>query len=186
MQTCNTSQNSPQLDFQTCGDPQLERMEKAALEWLHAFKVGLQPRWITLLGTCGIGKTHLAQRLFTYANSRIDKPKTPPLSYIPHVVYWPDFVQQLRSGERFFKRDDMKRWPILCLDDIGAERDTTGFAQEELNTLVGGRMGRWLILTSNLTLERLSQIDARIASRIIRGNNIWCDCKAQDYALRTR
>ena len=78
----------------------------------------------------------------------------------------------------------MHRWPVLFLDDVGTERDPTGFAADELNTLLGSRMGKWTILTSNLQFDKFRAIDARIASRLVRDQNICCGVKAVDYATR--
>ena len=105
-------------------------------------------------------------------------------SYIPGVIYWPDFIQQLRTGESFPYRNDMKRWPVLLLDDIGSERDPSGFAAEELNTLLGCRMDKWTIITSNLDIATLRKVDARIASRMIRGRNICIGVNTVDFSER--
>jgi DNA replication protein DnaC len=171
------------LAFNTCGDPVLEGMLAAAVDWIRGFRNNERPRWISFLGDSGTGKTHLGSRCFNFLWRRTN---WRACSYIGHVVYWPDFVQRLRSGESFGKRDDMKRWPVLMLDDIGAERDTTGFASEELNTLLGCRGDKWTILTANVTLQKLAQIDQRIASRVVRGKNIAVQCNTCDYALRAK
>jgi DNA replication protein DnaC len=63
---------------------------------------------------------------------------------------------------------DMGSWPLLVIDDIGAERDQTGFASEKLNMLLGMRVGKWTVITSNLLLKALSKVDDRIASRMFR------------------
>lgn len=81
-------------------------------------------------------------------------------------------------------RDDMKRWPVLFLDDIGAERDPSGFAAEELNALLGCRMNRWTLLTTNKTADALKAIDGRVWSRVIRGENIAVSVNTMDYSDR--
>jgi len=158
-----------------------------------AFKRGEEPRWLSLLGVSGTGKTHCARRLFFWAKARAEEGRTVQrgefgyydgLDYIPHEIYWPEFVQLLRAGHGFGKRDDMKRWPVLFLDDIGAERDASGFAAEELNTLLGMRVGKWTILTSNKDIEALKAVDGRISSRLIRGKNICVGVNTIDFAER--
>ena len=111
------------------------------------------------------------------------------LDYIPHFVCWPEFVDAMRErvsqGLPLEKYRDMAKWPLLCLDDIGAERDTTGFASEKLNGLLTQRVGRWTILTSNLNLEQIAQIEPRIASRIVReAGNLFVELDTMDYGLR--
>ena len=46
-------------------------------------------------------------------------------------------MDRLRAGESYGTYNDMKRWPYLVLDDIGAERDPSGFSAEKLTTLLG-------------------------------------------------
>lgn len=169
------------LAFNTFSDPELEKTVQGCWEWAQAMRAQQAPRWLALIGASGTGKTHCARKLWQYARPRFSEVE---LSYIPHIIYWPDFIQKLRGGEGFAKREDMKRWPVLCLDDIGAERDPSGYAQEELNTLLGCRMNRWTILTSNLTIAALQAIDQRITSRLIRGHNICIGINTTDYSLR--
>ena len=169
------------LKFKTCGDKELEKAALAAGRWALWLKCGQQPCWLSLVGRSGTGKTHIVTRLFNWAIERMD---THTMLWTPHVVYWPRFVQQLRSGDAFKKRDDMLRWPVLCLDDVGSERDKTGFASEELMTLLGCRVGRWTLLTSNLDLDGIGAIDERIADRMIRVPNVCCEINTVSFAVR--
>lgn len=156
-------------------------MVSAMARFVLAMKENHPPRWLSLLGTSGNGKTHLAKRAWRFACKRFGWDKT---GYLPEFIYWPDFVDRLRSGDAYEHFNDLKNWPVLALDDIGAERDSTGFASEKLNTLLGCRAGQWTILTSNLGLDQLETVDRRISSRIVRDNNIWVESTAEDYALR--
>lgn len=169
------------LRFQTLGDPQLEQAAGCAAHWAAAFKRKHPPCWLSLVGRSGTGKTHIIQRLFDWSNGQFDTHK---LEWSPVVVYWPRFVQRLRSGEAFRERDDMLRWPVLALDDVGSERDPTGFASEELNTMLGCRQGKWTLITSNLDLDGIAKIDERIADRLIRGDNICTEINAVSYSTR--
>jgi DNA replication protein DnaC len=156
-------------------------MLTGSLEWLTALNSKQTPRWITFLGNSGTGKTYLAKTLFSLAVKRLGTAAT---NYIVRSCYWPDFVQRLRDGTAYGERNDMKLWPVLLLDDIGAERDVSGFATEELNTLLGCRMGKWTILTANLEFDRVTQLDQRIASRMYRDGNICLEIKTEDFSLR--
>jgi len=133
------------------------------------------------------------RQLFKWANDRVATGHTvtkkgfnyyEDLAYFPHEIYWPHFVQQLKSGKAYEIRDDMKHWPVLFLDDVGAERDPSGFAADELNTLLGCRMSKWTLITSNSTIERFSEIDERISSRLIRPPNVCVSVQTIDYSLR--
>ncbi len=171
------------MKFRTMGDPLLENMVVKSAQWALALKKSEAPHWISFIGTVGNGKTHCGTHLFNWAKEKFNWNWC---AYVPHKVYWPDFVQQLRSGDAFTKRTEMKKWPVLFLDDIGAERDPSGFSSEELNTLLGCRMDQWTVLTSNKTMEALEQVDARIASRLVRGKNIMVECKAEDFGIRDK
>lgn len=171
------------LAFSTFGDKQLERMVLACDEWLTAVFQKAAPRWITLLGNSGCGKTHCARKLWEYAEQKFD---WSTCSHLHSPVYWPEFVQGLRAGDLFTKRTDMHAWPVVFLDDIGAERDASGFASDELNTLLGTRTGKWTIITANLNFKKLAAIDERIASRIVRDNNLVVQVNTEDYSLRKK
>ena len=169
------------LCFRTFGDAELEKVVSACHEWAQAFKKGTAPRWLSLIGPSGTGKTHCAKRLWRWTSGKADWSR---FDYLPHAIYWPDFVQRLKGGNHYELRHEMKRWPVLFLDDVGAERDPSGFAAEELNTLLGCRTDRWTLLTSNLDFEALKRVDGRIASRLIRGQNICVQVNARDFSTR--
>lgn len=136
---------------------------------------------MSLIGFSGTGKTHCAKKLWAYAKAASDWSR---YSYFPKMIFWPDFIQMLRAGDSFEMRQEMKRWPVLFLDDIGAERDSSGFAAEELNTLLGCRMDKWTLITSNKDIDGLQAIDRRIASRMVRHPNICVGIKAMDFVNR--
>ena len=169
------------LAFDTMNDSELVKVATAAQEWASAFKSKQHPRWLSIIGKSGTGKTHICKRLWNYAKAKSDWSKC---DYFSKVIFWPDFVQQLRAGHAYEMRNEMKRWPVLFLDDIGAERDPSGFAAEEINTLLGCRMDKWTLLTSNKDADAIKAIDGRIFSRMIRGLNICVGVKAVDYATR--
>ncbi len=138
-------------------------------------------RWITFLGNSGNGKTHLAKQLFLHTKKQYTEHH---LSFLPGSIIWLDFVQGLRAGTLYSKLEDMKQWPVLFLDDIGVERDTTGFAAEQLTSLLITRATRWTILTSNWTMDKFEKFDTRVASRLNRDGNIVVENNADDYGLR--
>lgn len=169
------------LGFQTCDDPELEKIAQACDEWLLAFQEKQPARWLSLIGTSGTGKTYCAQKLWCYASERSD---WAGFDYFSKPIFWPDFLQKLRAGDAFEMRSEMKRWPVLFLDDIGAERDPSGFAAEELNTLLGCRVGKWTLITSNKDADALQAIDGRIYSRLIRDLNRCVGVNTVDFSER--
>jgi DNA replication protein DnaC len=173
------------LNIDTCDDdPRVLALAEGCLKWLEGVRAGERPRWLSLLGLTGTGKTHCARRLY-----RMTGAASPPYhstDFFPSFVHWPSMVDDLRSFERQEEYRDMRRWPFLFLDDIMAERDTTGFASEKLSTLLSTRAGRWTVLTSNLTLDQIARSDTRIADRMLRDGGVVVDVTAPSYALRKR
>lgn len=148
-----------------------------------ALKESREPRWITIMGASGTGKTHCAKKLWGLASKKLGNSNCDFL--LPSTGnYWPDLVDKLKTGNKFDYFNDMKKWPCVFLDDIGADRDNTGFASEKLNTLLGCRVNKWTIITSNLTLEQIGAIDPRISDRIIRKPNIFLEVNTISHSLR--
>lgn len=171
--------------FKTLDDPRLEAVFLAAWRFREAFlSRRSQPHWLSLLGRSGNGKTHLATCLWNEIRSFCD---WNPIgcAYTPQFLVWPDFVDRLRTGEFYGFLNDAKRWPFLVIDDVGAERDSTGFVTDRLYSLLSCRVGRWTILTSNLSLAQIrDRLDERLASRMIRGGSVVAECTAPDWATR--
>lgn len=177
----NTKVWADWLNLQSHDDPELEYMIRCCAEFALAMKAGMSPRWLTLMGGTGVGKTHCGNRLWSVFSKKF---AWHAMDFIHKPVYWPKFIASLRSGSGYAQLEEMQRWPMLFIDDIGAERDTTGFAAEQLNTLLGCRMDRWTLITTNLYLKNLGEIDPRIADRAIRSPNIFCEVKAKSHSLR--
>lgn len=180
----NTRDSAERLELETLGEATLESMAVMCCEFMNAFDAGQSPRWLTLMGASDTGKTHCASRVFRHLNERSDNHRT---KWTPRKVFWPEFVLRLRDPDGNARQQlfDLMTWPVLFLDDIGAERDTTGFATEQLNALLGVRVGRWTILTSNLSLQQIAKVEPRISSRIVRERgNLFVVVTAKSYALR--
>lgn len=145
----------------------------------------VRPFWLSVLGKSGTGKTHCAKQLWGLASRLFFS----GAKYMERFIYWPTFVEELREKIResvgMGELLDMAKWPLLVLDDIGSDRDPSGFATDKLNTLLNMRVGKWTVITSNLDLAGLSKIDDRIASRIVREpGNLVIQMTTQDYGLR--
>ncbi len=164
-------------------DNEIVALIEVCARYLMAIRDGAKPRWLSILGNSGTGKTHCARRIWGYNKRKTNWSKA---SFLPEEIYWPSFVSDLRAGDAYEKLRDMQRWPVLFLDDVCAERDTTGFASEQLNTLLGCREGKWTILTSNLLLGQIGKVDPRIADRMIRSPNQFIEVNTKSHALRTR
>ena len=179
----NTKAWADWLHLSLHNDPEISALVNTCSDFVMDFKEKQSPRWLTLMGVTGTGKTHCGNRIWGHLRGASDWRRT---VFQPKVIYWPAFVSELRSGTAFDQYRDMWNWPVLFLDDIGAERDTTGFASEQLNTLLGCRVGKWTIMTSNLMLEQIGAIDPRIADRIIRQPNRFIEINTESHSMRVR
>jgi chromosomal replication initiation ATPase DnaA len=180
-QPINTKDWAGWLKIQTHSDPEIEALIQKCAEFALAFNEGRSPRWLTIMGNSGTGKTHCARRLWNHLSARLDWRAA---GFVQSEIYWPKFVSELRSGDAFDQFRDMWKWPALFLDDICAERDTTGFTSEQLNTLLGCRENKWTVITSNKLLHQIAELEPRLADRIIRAPNIFIEVNTKSHALR--
>ena len=145
--------------------PEVQAMHREVQWFINDVVNKVRPRrWLSLLGASGVGKTHLAEA----ARDALTEVR-PTL---------------LRSGDWAFIEYLVKEVYVLILDDIGAENSSPAILSA-LNRVVDGRLGKWTMLTSNLLPKHIGeQLDARIASRLYRGNNVVCQVKdAPDYCF---
>lgn len=155
-------------DFQTLNDPQLEEMKRETARFITAYKRAGEKYWLTLLGSSGAGKTMLARNIHAICGGRF--------------YSWLKIARMLREGEyRWF--EDLFTLDLLIVDDAGAEYQT-GFIASKLYELLSERVRRWTVLTSNLSLKAIGDLDLRIASRMIRHNSVVVDVDVPDWNLR--
>lgn len=167
--------------FQTHGDPVLTKMRERAEAFVGAMMDKAAPHWISFCGGSGTGKTFLSRLIMQSA----------PASMTTHrelrngVMFfsWPHMLCELRAG-KYFKEDDFADANLAVMDDIGATRDPSGFAADTLYRCLNRRGSKWTVITSNLTLPMLGDIDIRISSRMIRDRNVCVSSATLDYALR--
>ncbi len=143
--------------------------DKARLPILKYFKEFIEhyndpekPKGIYLNGSFGSGKTYLIAALF---NEMAKK------GVRSILIYYPEFLRKLKSSfqtnynEQF---EEIKRIPLLLLDDIGAENCSNWSRDEVLGPILQYRMENHLptFFTSNLTLEELEKALATTTSGV--------------------
>lgn len=157
------------------------RAAHAAVTGLVAGVLGecpARPHWLSLLGGCGVGKTHLlrlARAMLLDAGEQVQ------------LWGWGDVLDRLRSGDDgLIRRLGDAR--VVMLDDVGAEFTATGkaldFSLATLYRLQEARAGKWTLLTSNLSMRGIANADERVASRLVRqGGEVVALDQASDWAL---
>lgn len=141
------------------GPAQAESLERA-FNHSHQFAGNLEG-WLLLQGHYGCGKTHLAAAV---ANFVVD------IGIPALFLTVPDLLDSLRFSynnpessfeERF---EDIRRCPLLIMDDFGTE-NATPWAQEKLFQILNYRYinNLPLLITTNLSLN---QLEGRMRSRL--------------------
>ena len=148
--------------------PGLQAEERSTLD--SAFRASVafadEPRgWLTLQGTNGCGKTHLAAAI---ANRALAAGTSVFFAVVP------DLLDHLRSSfapgkdigyDELF--EEVRNVGLLILDDLGAQA-TTPWAQEKLYQVVNYRTlsGLPTVVTTDQSLEQIQAVHPRIVARI--------------------
>lgn len=177
------------LKFQTFEDPKLEQMVGSCAEFCRRIHKRSNPCWLVLLGNRGTGKTHCAKRTFAYVVSQVSPDRAVECNPRISPVYWPELIERLRHEAT---RDAAARtlfamceWPVAFVDDVFAERDSTGMAAEKLNMVLSLRVGKWTIITGNKSLREIADVEPRVADRIVRERgNLCVTVDSASYAVR--
>jgi len=98
-------------------------------------------------------------------------------------AFWPKLLSELRNRE-YHRIDDLAEANFVFLDELSVEHDPSGFGRDKLCELLSRRIGKWTLITSNLTLQKLADIDTRISSRMIRDRSVVVEVTTTDFALR--
>lgn len=138
-------------------------------------------RWVSLMGASGCGKSHLASAAVRVLHEQGFKKARVQL------WTWRNAMRRMMddSGVMYWLAD----LHVLVLDDIGtgytASSKSAALTSSLLYDLLEARLGKWTILTSNLSPGDIAEtLDVRIASRLYRGQNVIVDMsRADDFSL---
>lgn len=117
------------------------------------------PRWISALGQTGTGKTEWAKRVRDAAKKRMTA----------QMFHWSNVCDKFLAKRDYGVIGYMAELDFLVIDEIGLK--DWKHANRDLSALLNRRLGKWTVITSNLTQEELADIDVRIASRLVRDDN---------------
>lgn len=145
-----------------------------------------QGKSIFLTGNTGTGKTHLSVSLMLewLVKNKPESMKNYP-RFLPAVELFLELKQTFgNDGTEKEILDIYSRIPLLCIDDVGAEK-ISDWSRQSFYTLIDRRYRemKQTILTSNLSLDKISSlIDDRISSRIIE-MGIVIELNGNDFRL---
>jgi DNA replication protein DnaC len=129
----------------------------------HITSYARQPDgWLTLLGSYGVGKTHLAAAI---ANEALDRHEPVLFAVVPDLLDYLRATFGPQSTVAYDERFELVRSvSLLILDDLGTE-SATPWAREKLYQLINHRYNYHLatVITTNLKPEA---IEPRIYSRL--------------------
>ena len=157
---------------------QLIKLQDVVYEFCRGYAV--RPtvgRRLVIHGGNGVGKTHTARAIHSWANSTAMKL---PLTHVNNgsgeildlassmYLFWPSVVDGFKKGE-WDVIDEACEQTLLVLDDIGADHDPSSIGKEKLYYLLERRAQKWTVMTTNVSPERWeSKFERRIASRFLR------------------
>ena len=174
--------------FQTFDEAKLSEMLDAAQDFIRDMAMETAPRWLSLLGRSGTGKTHLARSITRFFKAEmaiyIEPGTGAHLIRRGGFIGWRKVVDHLRDGDYGIMDGVCNDW-FVALDDIGAER-ASDFSVSKLDQVVDVRLGKWTVITCNFSREEIAEhLDVRIASRLGRGTNVIIDgIYVRDYSTR--
>ena len=129
--------------------------------WENMRKEGIG---VLLYGGVGSGKSFLASCI---ANGVLQHRVPAIMTSFPRLL---NVLQGAKDRQAIL--DYLQSFPLLCIDDLGAERDSS-YASEQVYNVVDSRLrsGLPLVVTTNLTLEQLrspqSLVNKRIFDRVL-------------------
>lgn len=182
------------LRFGSKDADQMKAMILAAAQFVKAIKAGAKPYWLTLLGSNGAGKTMVAKRICSWhRQSGLFPDRTEDLHGVQEIVYarefcwWPGLARLLKGNDGYGQLHDVEAAAFSILDEIGAELDKSGHVTNCLSNALCARVGKWTIITSNKSLGQIeTDVDPRVASRMIRDGSVVVDVDVTDYSLWKR
>lgn len=124
---------------------------KKIKSFYDSYKKDNYAKGIYLSGSFGSGKSYIIAALFNEL-AKYDKRSA--------IIYFPEFLRKIKAS---FKEgynelfDNIMNVPLLCIDDIGAEKLTDWARDEILGSILQHRMDNKLptFFTSNLNLKEL-------------------------------
>lgn len=153
-------------------------------EFVSAIVRKESPRWLSLLGPSGVGKTHILKQAMSSlrrAHSRGAWSIRTPTGWrgpqMAHIIPAED-LNDYRAPRDYAKYD------VIYIEDIGSGGDmgkgSGNVLRSRISELLQLRSGKWTMLCANLYRGEIeAQLDGRIASRLKRDGSTCIEIPAE-------
>lgn len=176
-------------------------MKDMAMSFAQDMLDGRSPRWLSMLGTSGAGKTMLAKiiaRLYretfdgriNWDSSRSSQSEDMPYGAIQRYhggfINWGNAINNRMLKGQYGFLEDMGEFDFFAIDDIISEYEKhRSLSASKLYGVMESRLKRWTVITANASLKQIGELlDPRISSRMIRGGSVVLDVDVPDWNLR--
>ncbi len=131
------------------------------------------PRWLSLLGPSGVGKTHILKQAMSALRAAFSQ----GVWSLPTATgrRGPEMAHLIPAEDLTDWRAprDYARYDVIYIEDIGSgalmDKGSGGVVTNRIKELLQLRSGKWTLLDANLYRGEIeSQLDGRIASRLKR------------------
>ena len=165
-------------------------MLRAAAQFLAEMASGAPPRWLSLLGTSGAGKTFLADLILAavkrhqLTRSTVIRGTGVSLN-ADYRIRWEIALNRALDRREWGWLDDLCNAKFAVVDEVGGDLIPRTISAPKLAMLAERRVGKWSVLTGNVSMQTIKeQFDARISSRMLRGGSVVVDVDVVDFNLR--
>ena len=140
--------------------PGIQLGRQYVAQWPDMYKRGMG---LILWGSTGTGKTYIAACI---ANAILDQGIPVLMTSLGRML---GAMPGPTSGEQTATIDQWMQYPLLIIDDLGAERDTP-YTTELVYQIIDARCrtGRPMIITTNLTMKQMDNPPSLERERIYR------------------
>lgn len=151
---------------------------------------GKIPRWLSLLGNSGTGKSHLAKKVWNwYTRSRHFKGSVVEdrIVYPGTYVHWPELADDVLNNQNYERVSELADENFVVIDEIGLEKDRNGTLKDLLVRLLCRRTDKWTMITGNVGLAWVEkQLDVRVSSRMNRNGSVVVETNIRDITIRRK
>jgi chromosomal replication initiation ATPase DnaA len=166
--------------------PALHPVFHAAQAFCSAALAGGPPRWLTLLGPSGVGKTHLLKQVLRFLRQHWR---------MQVKTVWPDGTRSGRTRQfahlipalhldTYQAAREYAAFDLVYLEDLGSgaglgEKGSGAVLRSRIAELLQLRSHKWTLACANLSRAEIAQhLDPRIASRLGRDASVFLEIPA--------